>query len=133
MSYKMKVGMYLSASITAFIVGILFLLPCDSNQEYVCYGKYAQTIGSPAVLLFASTTLILLILFFSSQYTFKLWRKFYLLFLVVYILTMMLVPESCNAPLNICLDKQKAEITSLFLLFVISMGIIIWNKLFSKN
>jgi len=116
-----------------FLVGFAILQPsyvgiCD---EYDCFRDVVFSFGKP--LFWGSMPFILtfFMLIFASQETYNAWKKFAPVGIIITILVFVYTEPLCSG--FICFDRAEGVFWSGILFFLVSLGIIVWNKLFSKN
>ncbi len=116
-------------SAVLFLIAVIFLLPCDSSRNFVCQGKYGESLGQPLALGSVSFFLISIILLFVKKEVFVLWSKFALVAIPLLVLWIILTPVTCGAALGVCLDKELVSWYASISFLIISLIIIIYKSL----
>ncbi|MEX1112523.1 MAG: hypothetical protein WEC84_03600 [Candidatus Andersenbacteria bacterium] len=110
MSHKKIIRNLFAMSVVAFIIAVLMMLPCDPQRNYVCEGKFSDTVGQPLMGGSAALFLIFLVLFFLPSIYFKAWLKYAAWFIPVAVVWISMTSTSCGGGfgLSMCLDKELA-------------------------
>ncbi len=120
-------------SVVLLLTGIIFrysvYFKLCSDNDYDCINFWTFSLGHPIVLGLIPLIPILIILQFFRMEVFKTWGKFALVLIPIIIITIIMTPVQCNAPLGLCFDK-KSITRFLSMDFAILSLIIIFTKSF---
>jgi hypothetical protein len=127
MNHKKGVGILLALSGILFVVGILIMLPCDPQRNFVCEGEFSEMLGQP--LLFGSIplTFVFFLLVALPQPYFKNWLKYAAWFIPVAILWIVTSDVTCSGGLGLglCFDKELATWWSSGIYIALSLIVLI--------
>ena len=136
MSYKRKLKVGVVALISLCVLGFAIIFPekvniCNEYNSNCLTYNYLFSAGKP--LFWGSMPFILtfFMLIFASQEIYNAWKKFAPAGIVITFLVFVFTEPLCTG--FVCFDRTMAVLWSGILFFLVSLGIIIWNKLFSKN
>ena len=132
MNYKKFLKISIFVSLLGIVLGYILLYPetfgICSSENRDCIYPLAFNFGEPLMFGLIPVTIAPIAMLFSSESVFKLWKKFALVYVPLSVLWIIFSPVSCNAPANMCFDKEMISwITSVGFL-VITLGIIIYKK-----
>ncbi len=123
-----------------FIIGILLIVGyvfinsaqfgiCGIDDRVNCRYFLGFNFGHPLYYGLIPLIPILIILQFFRREVFVTWRKFAVVLIPIIIITIIITPVQCNAPLGLCFDK-KSITRFLSMDFAILSLIIIFTKSF---
>jgi len=138
MSYRKKITILFLSSIAGFVAGLILTAPehvgLCGEYKYSCQDVLGA-IGQPVGLLSLSLIIISIILFFTKEQVFKIWKRFAVWFLPIILFFILITPAGCGGLLGAgCLfDKEIATMTFSGLFFIISLLIITIKSISLRN
>lgn len=118
-----------------FAAGILVMLPCDPQRNYVCDGVYGDQVGQPLFMGSFALALVFLILLFLPQPYFKNWLKYAAWYIPVAALWIIMSDVICGGGLGLgmCFDKELATWWSSGIYLILSLVVIAITYLKRRN
>lgn len=105
---------------------------CDnpySFGSYVgCLDKSAQTIGKPLFFLSLALLVVVPFLFFVSDFVFKKWLRFSVVWFIVSLFLIMLAPVTAGGWMPIDPEKWSVSILMSTLFVILSLGKLAWDS-----
>lgn len=134
MKYKKGPLISLILSILGIVVGNMIwrwgIVNCVSDT---CRTLSIEYFGKNLTLGLAFVLVSSLLLLFFSDKIFKSWKKFSCVYLLLAVLLVIFTPAQCGAPINLCFNKVRVTILAGIVFVIISLGIIIYQKIKEKR
>ena len=118
--------------LSVVVLLLAYIGPCKYNISRCFWGNYIL-ITRTLFHIFLTILAISPVLFFVSDYTFKMWIKFTIIWFIIGSILVLLAPVSIGGFINFRPTKELVSIWMGILFVIISLVWIIWQKIKEKT